>query len=167
VNDISTVRYCVRCGAQMQLQKRFGRNRPVCAACGYIHFIDPKVATAVLIDRGGEVLLVRRVNEPQQGKWSLPAGFIDAGEDPKAAAVREVFEETGLQIRVTELLDVIAGGDHPGCADIIILYRGEVEGGRLTADDDADEAAFFRGDALPALAFDSTQQVIEDWHCKS
>jgi len=151
----------------MQLQKRFGRNRPVCSACGYIHFVDPKVAAAVLIDRGGEVLLVRRVNEPLQGKWSLPAGFIDADEDPKAAAVREVFEETGLQICVTELLDVIAGGDHPGGADIIILYRGEVEGGRLTAGDDADAAAFFRCDALPVMAFDSTQRVIEDWYRKS
>lgn len=151
----------------MQLQERFGRDRPVCTACGYIHFIDPKVAAAVLIDRGGEVLLVRRVNEPQQGKWSLPAGFIDAGEDPREAAVREVFEETGLQIRVTELLDVITGGDHPRAANIIILYRGEIEGGRLTAGDDADAAAFFRCDELPVLAFDSTQRVIEDWYCKS
>jgi 8-oxo-dGTP diphosphatase len=167
VNEISTIRYCVRCGAQMQLQKRFGRNRPVCTACGFIHFIDPKVAAAVLIDRGGEVLLVRRVNKPQQGKWSLPAGFIDAGEDPKAAAVREVLEETGLQIQVTELLDVIAGGGHPHGADIIILYRGEIEGGRITAGDDADAAAFFCCEALPVLAFNSTQRVIEDWHCKS
>lgn len=167
MNDISAIKYCVLCGAQMKLQERFGRNRPVCTACGYIHFLEPKVAVAVLIERDGEVLLVQRGNQPQQGKWSLPAGFVDAGEDPKLAAVREVIEETGLQIRVTDLLDVLAGGEHPRGADIIIVYRGEIEGGRLKAGDDAEAATFFRYDALPMLAFTSTQQVIEDWHRKS
>jgi ADP-ribose pyrophosphatase YjhB (NUDIX family) len=151
----------------MELQKRFGRNRPVCTACGYVHFIEPKVVAAVLVIQNGEVLLVRRVNKPERGKWSLPAGYIDAGEDPKGAAVREVFEETGLQIRVTDLLDVLAGGEHSRSADIIILYRGEIEGGRLTAGDDADAAAFFHYDALPELAFTSTKKVIEDWQQSS
>lgn len=164
VSDISAIKYCVLCGAQMELEERFGRNRPVCTTCGYIHFVEPKVAVAVLIDRDREVLLVQRVNQPQRGKWSLPAGFVDAGEDPKVAAVREVNEETGLHIRVTDLLDVLAGGEHPRGADIIIVYRGEIRGGRITAGDDAGAATFFRYDALPVLAFASTQRVIEDWY---
>jgi ADP-ribose pyrophosphatase YjhB (NUDIX family) len=167
VNDISSIRFCMLCGAQMELQKRYGRKRPVCPACGHIHFIEPRVVAAVLVERDGQVLLVRRMNRPEQGKWALPAGFIDAGEDPGAAAVREVFEETGLQIRITDLLDVIAGDEHPRSADIIIIYRGEIEGGRLTAGDDADAAAFFDYGALPELAFTSTKSVIEEWHRKA
>ncbi len=162
VNDPSTIRYCVLCGAQMELQKRFGRVRPVCTSCGHIHFREPKVAAAVLVEREGKILLVRRVNEPQRGKWSLPAGFIDAGEDPKEAAVREVFEETGLQVRVTDLLDVIAGREYPKGADIVILYSGVIEGGELVAADDADAVAFFDYGALPAMAFKSTQKAIEN-----
>ncbi len=161
MNDPSAIRYCVLCGAQMQLQKRFGRLRPACPACGHIHFREPKVAAAVLVEREGKILLVRRANEPQRGKWSLPAGFIDAGEDPKAAAAREVFEETGLRVRVTDLLDVISGGDDPKGADIVILYHGVIEGGELSAADDADAAAFFADEALPAMAFKSTQKAIE------
>jgi len=55
------------------------------------------VAVAVLIERDGKVLLVRRANTPQKGMWTLPAGFVDAGEDPAQAAERECLEETGLK----------------------------------------------------------------------
>ena len=162
MNDPSAIRFCVLCGAQTKLQERFGRLRPVCTSCGHIHFQEPKVAAAVILEREGRILLVRRVNEPQQGKWSLPAGFIDAGEDPKEAAVREVYEETGLRVRVTELLDVIGGREYPNGADIVILYSGVIEGGELAAADDADAAAFFDYEALPAIAFKSTQKAIEN-----
>jgi len=162
VNDLSAIRFCVLCGAPMQMQERFGRLRPVCTSCGHIHFQEPKVAAAVLVEREGMILLVRRVNEPQRGKWSLPAGFIDAGEDPKEAAVREVFEETGLQVRITDLLDVTGGREYSNGADIVILYTGEIEGGELAAADDADAAAFFAYEALPAMAFRSTQKAIEN-----
>ncbi len=60
-----------------------------------MHFADPKVAACVLVDVNCEVLLVRRGTTPHRGKWVLPAGFVDAGEDPVAAGVREFREETG------------------------------------------------------------------------
>ena len=64
---------------------------------------------AVLVEDDGQVLLVRRANEPQRGLWTLPAGFVDAGEDPVLAAERECLEETGLRVKITGLLDVIFG----------------------------------------------------------
>ena len=57
----------------------------------------PKVAAGVVLIDADRVLLVRRVNEPYRGRWTLPAGFVDAGEDPRRAAERECLEETGLQ----------------------------------------------------------------------
>ena len=63
-----------------------------------IHFFDPKVAAAVLVERDGHVLLVRRVGEPFRGLWTLPAGFINSGDDPAEAAARERLEETGLSV---------------------------------------------------------------------
>jgi len=139
----------------------FGAERPECPACGWIHFEDPKVAAAVLVEQDGRVLLTRRVNDPHRGQWSLPAGFVNAHEDPERAAERECLEETGLLVRVTGLIQLIAGQEHERGADILILYQAEVLGGELLAGDDADEVDFFERDALPPLAFRATRIALD------
>ena len=140
--------------------ERFGRLREVCPNCGWIHFSDPKVAAAILLEQNGRVLLVRRVNEPFRGRWTLPAGFVDADEDPARAAERECLEETGLIVRAIGVLDVIAGREHPRGADFVIVYRGELVSGELQAADDADQAEWFARGQLPALAFRATEAVL-------
>jgi 8-oxo-dGTP diphosphatase len=157
---LEEVRFCIRCGARLQLEPRFGALRPVCPGCGWVFFADPKVAAAVLVEQDGRVLLARRVADPQSGLWTLPAGFVDAGEDPAAAAQRECLEETGLQVRITGLLDVLFGQEHPRGAHIFIVYRAEVTGGTLAAADDVDAGAFFAYDDLPPLAFKTTQKIF-------
>lgn len=121
------------------------------------------MAAAVLVEREGKVLLVRRVNVPEQGKWTLPAGFVDGPEDPRDTAARECLEETGLRVEVGDLLDVIAGREHPRGASIVIVYRARIVGGELRAGDDAGEAAFFGPEELPPLAFEATRQVLDRW----
>lgn len=157
-------RFCVRCGQALELRLIEGAVRPVCPACGKIHFIDPKVAVAVVVERGDALLLIQRKGDPEKGKWSMPAGFVDAGEDPAHAAEREAREETGLQVRVTALLDVIAKAEPAEGADILIVYRASVVGGALAPGDDAAAAGFFTPAALPTdLAFASTRAVIARW----
>lgn len=158
--DPEEIAFCPACGTHMERKEAFGALRPVCPACGRVHFFDPKVAAAVLVEREGKVLLVRRVNVPAQGKWTLPAGFVDADEDPRHAAVRECLEETGLKVAITGLVDVVYGVEHPRGASIVIVYRAVVEGGELLAQDDADRAAFFGLDGLPPLGFASTNEVL-------
>lgn len=154
------VNYCPRCGAQVNHEERFGKVRPVCPQCEWIHFVDPKVAAAVLVEQDGRVLLVRRVNEPFRGLWTLPAGFINGGEDPAEAAARECLEETGLNVRVTRVLDIVSGKEHPRGADFIIVYQASVIGGELKPDDDADAVEWFTRENLPSLAFRATQIVL-------
>jgi ADP-ribose pyrophosphatase YjhB (NUDIX family) len=154
------IKFCLRCGSPVRRETRYGRERPVCPACGWIHFSDPKVAAAVLIEKDGRVLLVRRGNEPFRGLWTLPAGFVDAEEDPAQAAVRECLEETGLTVRVTHVIDVVAGREHPRGADFIIVYAAEVVQGELLAADDADQAGWFPVGELPPLAFHATQFIL-------
>lgn len=154
------IKYCPRCGTPVHREERFGKNRPVCPQCGWIHFADPKVAAAVLVQKDGRVLLVRRVNEPFRGLWTLPAGFVNAGEDPAEAAPRECLEETGLTVRVTHVIDVVAGREHPRGADFVIVYAAEVFEGTLSAGDDADEAGWFAMGELPPLAFRATQLIL-------
>ena len=134
--------------------------RPVCPQCGWIYFIDPKVAAAVLVEVDDRVLLVRRANEPFHGLWTLPAGFVNGGEAPAEAAMRECLEETGLTVRITRVLDVIAGQEHERGADFIIVYLAEVISGELSASDDADAVEWFPRNNLPPLAFKATQKVL-------
>jgi 8-oxo-dGTP diphosphatase len=157
------VNFCPACGTPVEQQSVFGRMRPVCPACGRVHFHDPKVAAAVLVERDGRVLLVRRVNEPQHGKWSLPAGFVEFDEDPREAAQREALEETGLEVRITDLFDVIAGQEHPRGASIVIVYRGEITGGEPKPGDDAGALGFFSPAELPPVAFEATRRALERW----
>ena len=155
------INFCPRCGTAVIHENKFGKVRPVCPSCGWLYFADPKVAAAVLVEQGGRVLLVRRVNEPFRGLWTLPAGFVDAEEDPAEAAARECLEETGLTVRVTRVLEIVAGREHPRGANFIIVYAAEVESGQLAPADDADDAGWFDRSNLPPLAFKATRQVLE------
>ena len=153
-------KFCPRCGSAVQSEEKFGMIRPVCPQCGWIHFIDPKVAAAVLVEQDGRVLLVRRMNEPFRGLWTLPAGFVNGGEDPAEAAARECLEETGLSVSVTRVFDIVAGREHPRGADFVIVYQAELLSGELRPADDADAAEWFPLSALPPLAFRATQKVL-------
>jgi ADP-ribose pyrophosphatase YjhB (NUDIX family) len=104
--------------------------------------------------------LVRRANEPFRGLWTLPAGFVNGGEDPAEAAARECLEETGLSVHVTGVVDVIAGREHERGADFIIVYLAKIVSGVLAPADDADAVDWFSHDQLPPLAFKATQKVL-------
>jgi ADP-ribose pyrophosphatase YjhB (NUDIX family) len=154
------INFCPRCGRGVVQAVRYGRSRPVCTQCGWIYFADPKVAAAVLVQQDEKVLLVRRGVDPARGLWTLPAGYIDAGEDPKSAAERECLEETGLQVCVTNLIDVIYGQEHPRGAHIVIFYRAEILSGTIRPGDDVDRADYFSKNELPPLAFSSTNELL-------
>ena len=107
--------------------------------------------------------MVRRAINPERGKWALPAGYIDDGEDPREAAIREVREETGLAIEITRLIDVQTGPDSHG-ASIVIIYAARVLDGIARPLDDADAVLWYAvGDPLPELAFESTRQMLDTW----
>jgi ADP-ribose pyrophosphatase YjhB (NUDIX family) len=161
------VRFCTACAHPVEQRLSHGQLRPVCPNCGWIYFEDPKVAAAVLVMQDGKALLVRRSIEPQQGRWSLPAGFVDAGEDPRLAAEREALEETGLQVEASELLDLISGREHSAGADIVLVFVAIPRGGELRPGDDASEVAFFAPDELPELAFEATRRSLEAWRARS
>lgn len=153
-------KFCPRCAAEMTHEDKFGMVRPICPQCGWIYFQDPKVASAVFIEDGSRVLLVRRTNEPFRGMWTLPAGFVNGGEDPAEAAARECLEETGLNVRITRVHDVISGREHERGADFVIVYCADIIGGEMSPADDADAVEWFERNALPPLAFKATQKVL-------
>ncbi len=155
------IAYCPRCAAPLETKLFSDKLRRICPACGYIHFTDPKVGVGVLVQQEGCILLVRRKMNPERGKWSVPAGFVDRGEDPRETAVRETLEETNLHVAITGLVDVYFNPPQNGFASsIFIMFRAELLGGEMEAGDDADAVGFFALDELPELAFTSTKDVV-------
>lgn len=67
----------------------------------------PLVGVGALIHAGGRFLLIRRANEPGRGLWSIPGGLVEVGEKLTDAVKREVKEETGIEVEVERLIDVI------------------------------------------------------------
>ncbi len=154
------VKFCPCCGKPVVSEFRYGQVRPVCLACGWMFFADPKVAVAVLVERAGCILLVQRANEPHRGLWTLPAGFVNAGEDPAAAAARECQEETGLGVEITGLIEIVSGREHARGSDFVIFYRGQAAPGEAQAGDDAAAVGWFERENLPDLAFKSTNYIL-------
>ncbi len=141
--------YCISCGAPLVSRFLFGKERRTCPACGWIHFEDPKVAAAVLVEQDARVLLVQRVNEPGQGLWTIPAGFVDAHEDPARAAERECLEETGLVVVVTNCWGWSPVASTPTAPTWSWPTARVLLGGELKAGDDAGDAAFFHAPPCP------------------
>ena len=157
-------RFCPRCGGALDLRslKAGEPERLVCRACGFVFFLDPKVASGVVFPLNGEIVLVQRAIEPRYGKWVFPGGYVDRGESLEAAALREVQEECGLEVRLTRLLGAYS---YPGNAVIVIVYAGEVTGGVLRTDDESLDARPFAPAEIPwdQLAFPSTAQALRDY----
>jgi 8-oxo-dGTP diphosphatase len=124
----------------------------------------PVPAVGVICLRGNEVLLVRRGTPPRLGEWSLPGGRIEPGERAVDAAVRELREETGVEARVTGLVDVVDGlFPEAGLHYVLIDYAAEWLSGDPVAGDDAAEARFMEfAEANRLLGWDETRRVIAE-----
>lgn len=170
IEDVASLRqgfkYCPRCSQPMVDRPVYGRIRRVCPdpACKFVQFNDPKVGSAVLaVDEANRVLLVKRGVDPGRGGWCMPGGFIEQGETPQAAAIRECQEESGYEVEITGLIDVYYYENFRG-SGLLVTYKGRIVGGHAQAGDDAVEVGFFGVNELPDnLAFNSNIQALTVW----
>ena len=156
--------FCPKCGVPLASRsiKAGEPDRLVCTGCGFIFFLGPKVAVGTIIAVPDGIVLIKRGIEPAWGKWVFPGGFVDRGERLEDAAVREAREETGLDIRLTGLLNIYSYADHPV---IIMVYTADIIGGRLEAADETLEARIYSSTDIPwdELAFPSTADALRDY----
>ncbi len=154
--------YCFQCGAPLVALFQEDRVRPTCPRCGYVHYLDPKVAVAVVLGDGDGVLLGRRCVAPGAGLWSFPAGYVNRGEVLEDAAIREVLEEVGLTVELTGIVGVYSELGQPV---VLVVYSGEVNAGEPTPDGlEVSEVRRFPLERLPDdLAFPHDRRVLEDW----
>jgi len=157
--------FCPMCGGALE-PRAIKQNEPerlVCVQCGFVFYLDPKVAVGTVIrDSDDRIVLVKRAIEPGYGKWVYPGGYVDRGELVQDAAVREAREEAGLQVRLERLINVYS---YPGRAPVVIVYSATIVGGTLMVDDEGLEARFFHAEEIPwdDLAFPSTHDALREY----
>ena len=154
-------RYCPHCSAKLEEAEESGKLRMRCGECGFVQYLNPSPAAGILVrDDEGRVLLVRRKFEPFAGLWTMPAGFIEYGEEVSETAVRELEEETGLIIEIDSIHAVESCRDDPRGDTVIVMFEGHVKGGKIKAGDDAEEAGFFSLDDMPEIAFNCQRRIL-------
>jgi 8-oxo-dGTP diphosphatase len=118
---------------------------------------------AWLRDRAGRVLLVRRGHPPFEGRWALPGGFCEYKETTETCCARETKEETGLTVKVGELLGVYSDPDRdPRGHTVTVLYACRPRSGRVAGGDDATDARWFTPQELRRLRFAFDHREIVD-----
>ena len=157
-------KFCQRCGHRLATKSIDRKVRPYCPSCGHIVFLDPKLAAVVLVTMDDRLVLVRRAIEPALGRWSFPSGYVDRGESVEAAAVREVKEETGLDIELTLFIGLYSRSGSPV---VLAAYAAEVAGGELQPGEEVIETGLFEPERLPALPFPHDGQILRDWRSRA
>ncbi|HQO62358.1 MAG TPA: NUDIX hydrolase, partial [Syntrophorhabdus sp.] len=141
---MKTKAFCNFCGKELVTDMLEGRERLVCDSCKEIHYENPlPVAAAVLVNREREILLVKRAREPSKDMWCFPIGFAEMGESIEDAALRELHEETGVEGRIIQLVDVCSETNKFYGELLIVTFEVEKMGGKEQAGDDALDCRYF------------------------
>ncbi len=155
--------YCPYCGSKLTERFYENRNRLFCGGCNDPVYENPIPATCLVVtDDQGRILLVQRSVDPQKGMWCLPGGFIELGESPESAALRELYEETGLKGQIDKLIGVMTNPNRLYNSVLLVGYWVTAVTGMLKAGDDASDAAYFSPGNLPEIAFESHLKFIRD-----
>jgi ADP-ribose pyrophosphatase YjhB (NUDIX family) len=142
------------------------RERLVCADCGFVAYENPKivVGSVATVERpeGLRFLLCRRAIEPRRGFWTLPAGYLELGEDPATGARREAWEEARARLEIDQLLAVYA---IPRISQVQLIYRARLTDPAVSAGPESAEVALLSWEEIPwgEIAFPSVVWALEHW----
>jgi ADP-ribose pyrophosphatase YjhB (NUDIX family) len=157
--------FCSRCGAPLELGLVPGehRERLVCGSCGFIAYVNPRLVVSTLpVTDAGELVLLRRAIEPAYGTWAQPGGFLEADETAIQGAIRETYEETGLEVVPTAIVGLYS---QPSSAVVVVAYEAVIVGGEAHPTDEALDVAAFAPAAIPwdGVGLDTTRWALRDW----
>lgn len=159
--------YCPRCATELEMRPSAGPDpdRATCPNCGFVHYENPTPTVQAWIDRDGSYLALRRDEEPLKGEWNMPGGFVEVGEQGDEAIVREVSEETGLEIEVVELIGIFdstygEGADSKPIFDVAYRCRMVGEKTELEVSDESSEARWFPLAEFPQPAFAGERKAL-------
>lgn len=166
VADSNSFRYCSACASPLP-ETTPENPHPICTACGWTLYRNPSPGVVILITAGDYVLLGQRGGNGNYapGKWCLPGGFIEFGEDFLTAAIREVREETGLEVEIQSLLSVMSNFLKPGLHTLVAVLKARIIGGDFRPGDDLKDLGWYPlAGPFPDMAFEADQSIIEYIH---
>ena len=159
-----TFKYCPVCGGLLKTERprHTEPSRLVCSRCDFVFYLDPKVVACSIVEMEDRIVLLRRAINPQKGKWVMPGGYVDRGEEVEAAAIRETEEECGLKTQIGRLLGVYS---YHSEMTVVIVYLTQHLSGDLISGDETLEAMLFSERDIPweDLAFRSTRDALKDY----
>lgn len=145
--------YCPICGTSLVPTNDGEKLIPYCAECLRFYYRNPVPAACCFVRQGDALLFVQRSIEPARGLWTLPGGFVELGESSEEAAVRELYEETGLVGSRPRLIGANTQQSKHAGAVLVLGYLIEEWEGEAIAATDAMDAVFYHHDDRPELAF--------------
>jgi ADP-ribose pyrophosphatase YjhB (NUDIX family) len=143
--------FCLQCGTQLKQKTIENRTREYCPQCGWINYQQLKTSAGCRVEKEGKLLLIQRGIDPFKGTWHMPSGYIEVDELPSRAAARETFEESGLIVEATHLLDAYFYDDDPRGNGVVLLYAAMIKGGKLTISEETLSARFFAPEELKGI----------------
>ncbi len=137
-------------------------ERDVCASCGFIHYVNPKIVTGSIVRHRNKILFCRRAIAPRIGYWTLPAGFMEVGETTEEAARREAMEEANAAIVIDRLLAVYT---IPRIAQVQIMYLAHLDKAVFSPGPESLEVMLASWDEVPwaDLAFPTVRWALEQY----
>lgn len=158
------LRYCPVCAGGLEIRSAGHPPslQPVCEECGFVLWQNPKPSVEALILRGAgagaEILLGQRGIEPAKVRWDVPGGFLNLGDEPEAALIRECRREFGVSVRVCELVAAFTDTFEGGM--LALYYRCEIKSGLPRAADIVDAVSWFPVLAPPEMAFKGAAKAL-------
>ena len=161
----TTLKFCSACGSD-RIERRIpdGDNLPrfFCAACGTIHYHNPKIVVGCLPEWEDRVLLCRRAIEPRHGLWTLPAGFLENGETVESGALRETLEEAGARVALGALYTMIS---LPHISQVYVMFRAQLVDLDFGPGPESLEVRLFHEDEIPweEMAFRTIGRTLRNY----
>jgi NADH pyrophosphatase NudC (nudix superfamily) len=162
-NKVNEMKYCPYCGSGLKAMHIDGSQRYVCSKekCGFIYWNNPIPVVAALVMRNNNYILARNVSWPK-GIFSVIAGYLEQGESPEEAVIREVSEELGLKAKVKRHIGNYTFEEKN---QIILCYEVEASGKVITNDELA-ETKELSVEELSAYDFSPlyiAKKIQHDW----
>ncbi len=157
------LRFCMQCGSakvELRVPHDDDRERHMCAYCGHIHYLNPKLVVGTLPVWGDRVLLCKRAIEPRYGYWTLPAGFMEEGETLEEGAARETLEEANARVTIEQMYTTLS---LPQISQVYVLFRAKLNDLNFSSGTESLEVKLFREDEIPweQLAFRTIEVTLK------
>ena len=160
----TSIKYCPMCGSTVtqEIPKDDDRPRHVCHSCGNIQYENPKLVVGCIPEWAGRILFCRRDIEPQKGKWTLPAGFMENGETAADGAVRETWEEARVKVRIVAPYRVY---DLPFVNQVYFMFRAQMTSPDFQTTPESSEVRLLREQEVPwdEIAFPVIRETLKSY----